>query len=132
VENATHAREYVDTRYPLSALTARIIAAAHEVHRVLGPGFEELIYQRALSQEFPIHGLEHSREVWIDVVYKGQEVGRKRVDFIVGDKSGDVMVEVKAKATLENVDFVLRASGYRIGLLVNFGSVRLEIKRLTN
>jgi GxxExxY protein len=128
---------YVDDRYPLSALTAQIIAAAQEVHRILGPGFEEVIYQRALAKELPAHGLEYTREVWIDVVYKGEKIGRKRVDFVIGDASGDVMVEVKAKAGLEEVDFVqtlsyLKASGYRVGLLINFGGKRVEIKRLAN
>ena len=128
---------YVKDRYPLSALTARIIAAATEVHRSLGPGFQEVIYQRALAKELPAHRLEFSREVWMDVLYKGEKVGRKRVDFVVGDKSGDVMVEIKAKARLEDVDFVqalsyLKASGYRVGLLINFGGKRLEIKRLAN
>ena len=61
---------YVNDRYPLSVLTARIIAAATEVHRFLGQGFEEVIYQRALAKELPAHGLEFSREVWIDVLYK--------------------------------------------------------------
>ncbi|NIN64475.1 MAG: GxxExxY protein, partial [Anaerolineae bacterium] len=60
-----------------SALTGRIIAAAQEVHRVLGPGFEEVIYQRALAKELPAHSLDHTREVWIDVLYKGEKVGRK-------------------------------------------------------
>ncbi len=128
---------HVDSRYPLSALTSKIIAAAQEVHRVLGPGFEEVIYQRALAKDLPGHGLEYEREVWIDVIYKGENVGRKRVDFIVGDDSGDVMVEIKAKVALEPVDFVqtlsyLKASGYKVGLLLNFGAERLEIKRLAN
>jgi GxxExxY protein len=130
-------KAYVDSRYPLSALTAKILAAAHEVHRALGPGFEEVIYQRALAKEFPAHGLEFSREVWIDVVYKGEQIGRKRVDFIVGDESGDVMLEIKARSALEDVDFVqalsyLKASGYKVGLLINFGGKRLEVKRLAN
>jgi GxxExxY protein len=129
--------EYVDSRYPLSVLTSKIIAAAQEVHSFLGPGFEEVIYQRALATEFPAHGLAYDREVWIDVTYKGEKVGRKRVDFIVGDDSGDVMVEIKAKSALEPVDFVqalsyLKASGYKVGLLLNFGGKRLGIKRLAN
>ena len=115
----TGAREktYVDTQYPLSALTSRIIAAAHEVHRALGPGFEELVYQRALAQELPAHGLEHAREVWIDIVYRGQKVGHERVDIVIGDRSGEVLMEIKAKVNLEEVDFVqtlsyLKASGH--------------------
>lgn len=124
---------YVKTEYPLSDVTARIIAAATEVHRELGPGFEEIIYQRALARELPAHGLEFNREVWIDIYYKGEKVGRKRVDFIIDQ----VMVEIKAKAELEAVDFVqtlsyLKASGYKVGLLLNFGGPKLGIKRLAN
>jgi GxxExxY protein len=129
--------KYVDAKYPLSALTGRIIAAAQEVYHTLGPGFEERIYQRALAAELPVHGLEFSREVWIDVEYKGAKVGHKRVDFVIGDASGDVMLEVKAKTEMERVDFVqtvsyLKASGYAVGLLINFGGEKLEIRRLAN
>jgi len=129
--------DHVKSRYPLSALTSAIIAVAQTVHRVLGPGFEELIYQRALAKELPAHDLEYEREVPIDVFYRGTKVGRKRVDFVVGNDTGDVLVEIKAKAALEPVDFVqtlsyLKASGHRIGLLLNFGGERLEIKRLAN
>jgi GxxExxY protein len=108
-------------------------AAAGEVHRELGPGFEEVIYQRALARELPAHSLEFSREVWIDIHYKGEKVGSKRADFVIDQ----VMVEIKAKATLEDVDFVqtlsyLKASGYKVGLLINFGAVKLQVKRLVN
>ena len=65
-------------------MTSDLIAAATEVHRELGPGFEEVIYQRALARELPAHGLEFGREVWIDVHYKGEKVGSKRVDFVMG------------------------------------------------
>jgi GxxExxY protein len=130
-------QRYVDSSYPLSALTGSIIAAAQEVHRVLGPGFEEVLYQRALAKELPAHGLEYSREVWIDVLYKGEKVGSKRIDFVIGDGTGEVLVEIKAKAGLENVDVIqavsyLKASGRRVGLLLNFGSATLGIKRLVN
>ena len=126
-------KPYVKANYPLSEITARIIAAAQEVHRELGPGFEEVIYQRALARELPRHNLEFSREVWLDVYYKGEKVGRKRVDFIIDE----VLVEIKAKSELASVDFVqtlsyLKASGYKIGLLLNFGGVKLGIKRLAN
>lgn len=125
-------QRYVRPEYPLSDVTARILAAATEVHRVLGPGFEEVIYQRALARELPAHDLEFSREVWIDVHYKGEKVGRKRVDFVIDE----VMVEIKAKAALEDVDFVqalsyLKASGYKVGLLLNLAQ-KLQIKRLAN
>ncbi len=135
--NETGIEAYVDHRYPLSALTGRIIAAAQEVHHALGPGFQEVIYQRALATELPAHGLEFSREVWMDIHYKGQKVGRKRVDFVIGQGDDDVMLEVKAKAALEDVDHVqtlsyLKASGYQVGLLINFGGRQLEVRRLAN
>jgi GxxExxY protein len=126
-------QQYVKDEYPLSDVTARIIAAATEVHHTLGPGFEEVIYQRALALELPAHNLEFGREVWMDVYYKGTKVGRKRVDFVIDE----VMVEIKAKSALEDVDFVqtlsyLKASGYKVGLLLNFGAKKLQIKRLAN
>ena len=101
--------------------------------RALGPGFEEGIYQRALARELPAQQLEFSREVWMDVRYKGEKVGSKRVDFVIDQ----VMVEIKAKALLEEVDFVqtlsyLKASGYKVGLLINFGAAKLQVKRLAN
>lgn len=128
---------YINPDYRLSALTGKTIGAAKVVHQTLGPGFEEKIYQRALALELPTHDLEFSREVWIDVNYKGQNVGRKRVDFVIGDKTGEIMLEIKAKSTLEDVDFVqtlsyLKASGYKVGLLINFGGKQLEIRRLAN
>lgn len=124
-------KSHIKPEYPHSEITGRIIAAAGEVHRELGLGFQEVIYQRALAREFPAHKLSFSREVWIDVFYKGDKVGRKRVDFIVEQ----VLVEIKAKAELEIVDVVqtlsyLKASGYKVGLLLNFGSSKLGIKRL--
>jgi len=124
---------YVKDDYPLSDITARIIAAAKEVHRTLGPGFEEVFYQRAMALELPTQDMEFSREVWIEVRYKDRKLGRKRVDFIIEG----VMVEIKAKAKLEDVDVVqtlsyLKASGCKVGLLLNFGSKTLEIKRLVN
>jgi len=125
--------QYVSDEYELSEITARIIAAALEVHRELGPGFEERIYQRALALELPAHGLNFDREVWIEVHYKGERVGRKRVDFLIDD----VMVEIKAKSQTERVDYVqalsyLKASGFKVGLLLNFGMEKLYIKRLVN
>ena len=130
-------KEYIDERYPLSELTGRIIAAARVVHQELGPGFVEVIYQRALGYELPAHGVEFEREVRIDVLYRGKSVGKKRVDFVVGDHSGSALIEIKAKAKLEDIDFVqtlsyLKASNMKVGTLLNFGSKRLEVKRLAN
>lgn len=126
-------QRYVKTEYPLSDITARIISAAKQVHRNLGPGFEEVFYQRALALEFPAQALDYSREVWIDVHYRDMKIGRKRIDFIVEE----VMVETKAKSQIESADVIqtlsyLKASGFQIGLLLNFGAETLQIKRLIN
>jgi GxxExxY protein len=124
---------YTKPEYPLSHITARIISAATTVHCILGPGFEELIYQRALELELSVEGLDHTREVEIEVLYRGERVGRKRVDFEIEG----VMVEIKAQSQLEPVHYVqtlsyLKASGCKVGLLLNFGAEKLQIKRLVN
>jgi GxxExxY protein len=92
-----------------------------------------VIYQRALALELQAQGLEFSREIWIDVIYRDINVGKKRVDFIIQG----VMVEIKAHSELQDADYVqalsyLKASGYQVGLLLNFGAPRLQIKRLAN
>jgi GxxExxY protein len=124
---------FVKQEYPLSETTSRIIAAASTVHQLIGPGFEEVIYQRALALELQAQGLAFNREVWIDVLYRDVRVGRKRVDFLIED----IMVELKAWSELQDVHYVqalsyLKASGYKVGLLLNFGAPRLQIKRLIN
>jgi GxxExxY protein len=122
---------YVKADYPASEVTSRIIAAAQRVHGELGPGFEEVIYQRALALELPAHGLEFDGEVWVPVHYRGERVGRKRIVFFVEE----VLVEIKGKSKIEDVDVVqtrsyLRSSGRRVALLINFGGRSLGIKRL--
>lgn len=124
---------YSGPDYPQSDVTGRIIAAALSVHNNLGPGYREIIYQRALALELPLHDLEFSREVEVDIHYLSQKIGSIRVDFVIEG----VMVEIKAKADIEDVDIVqtlsyLKASAYEIGLLLNFGSKKLGIKRLIN
>ncbi len=124
---------HVKPEYPQSDVTAKIIAAATLVHRQLGPGFPEVIYQRALALELQAQGLMFAREVWMDVHYRGEKVGSKRVDFVIEG----VMVELKARAELEDVHYVqalsyLKASGHKVGLLLNFGAPRLQIKRFAN
>ena len=125
--------KYVKSEYPLSDITSQIIAAATQVHRNLGPGFEEVVYQRALTLELHAQNLDFSREVWIDIRYRNVIVGKKRVDFLIEE----VLVEIKALAELRDVDFVqalsyLKASGYKVGVLLNFGEPTLKIKRLAN
>jgi GxxExxY protein len=125
--------EYAEKDYPHSGLTSRIIGCAIEVHRTLGPGFEEVFYQRALNRELEAAGIDAAREVWMDVRYKGIVLGKKRVDFV----TDECLVEIKAKRALEDVDKAqtlsyLKATGYPVGLLINFGGVKLEVKRIAN
>ena len=79
--------------YPDSELTGKIIGCAMEVHRILGNGFQEVIYQRALAIEMAIQGLEFSREHEMEINYKGEHIGLRRIDFFV---EGKILVELKA------------------------------------
>jgi GxxExxY protein len=118
--------------YPLSELTGKIIGCAMEVHRHLGSGFQEVIYQRALSLELGMHDIQHEREKEMPLFYKGHDIGTRRVDFFV---EGQVMVEIKAVKELEDVHLAqainyLEAYKMEIGLLINFGSKSLTFKRV--
>ena len=115
-------------------LTHKIIGAAMEVHKALGNGFQELIYQRALAIELGLQGIAYSREHEMDIHYKGHHIGRRRVDFFVEDV---IMVELKAVINLEDVHLAqamnyVEAYGLDIGLLINFGSKSLQFKRVHN
>jgi GxxExxY protein len=105
-----------------------------EVHKILGNGFQELIYQRALAEELWQRKIKYQREPTMKVFYKNKEVGERRVDFLVEDK---ISVELKAIIKLEDVHFAqainyLEAYNLEIGLLINFGSNSLEFKRFSN
>ena len=118
--------------YPLSALTGKIIGCAMEGHRHLGSGFQEVIYQRALSLELGMQDIQHEREKEMPLSYKGQLIGTRRVDFFV---EGQVMVEIKAIKELEDMHLAqainyLEAYNMNIGLLINFGSKSLTFKRV--
>jgi GxxExxY protein len=115
------------------SIAERILKACIEVHRMLGPGFEESIYQRALELEFAAAGLEFQRDVEVAVYYKGQAIGARFVDFVVEG----CLLEIKATSALSPDDYVkaescIKAASYPVGLLVNFGSLKIEIKRLAN
>jgi GxxExxY protein len=122
----------IKDEYPESELTGMIIGCAMEVHRILGNGFQEVIYQRALAIEMKQQGLEFSREHEMEIFYKNEYVGTRRVDFFVEEK---IMVEIKAIIQLEDVHLAqainyLEAYGMKIGLLINFGSRSLQFKRV--
>jgi GxxExxY protein len=122
----------VNENYKYSALTGKIIGCAMEVHKFLGNGFQEVIYQRSLEIEMKSQGLKFSREFVMPIDYKGTQVGKRRVDFFV---EGKIMVELKAVIQLEDVHLAqainyLEAYKMEIGLLINFGSKSLQFKRV--
>ncbi len=115
-------------------ITEKIIGASFEVHKFLGNGFQEVIYQRALAWELSKAGLTFAREIEQDIFYKElrEPIGTRRSDFVV---EGKVLVELKAIIQLEDVHLAqilnyLKAYKLEVGLLINFGSKSLTFKRL--
>ena len=105
-----------------------------EVHKYLGNGFQEVIYQRALAHEMYLNNIYYEREKEMPLQYKGFEVGTRRVDLFVEDK---IMVEIKAIVNLEDVHLAqamnyVEAYKMEIGLLINFGSKKMQFKRVHN
>jgi GxxExxY protein len=118
--------------YQHANITQKIIGASMEVHRNLGNGFQEVIYQRALAIEMQFRGLSFSREHEMGIYYKNTQIGTRRVDFFVEEK---IMVELKAITALENVHLAqainyLEAYKMDVVLLINFGRPSLECRRL--
>jgi len=115
-------------------LTHKIISSAMKVHRVLGNGFQEVIYQRALAIELQRSGLNFKREMVLVIYYEGIKLGTRRVDFFV---EGLIMLELKALVRMEDVHLAqamnyCQAYNLPIGLLINFGAKSLEFKRVYN
>lgn len=124
----------IKEEYKYSELTSRIIGCAITVHKTLGNGFQEVIYQRALEIEMNLTGLIFNREFEMLIFYRDEQIGTRRVDFLV---EGIVSVELKAITKLEDVHFAqainyLEAYNLEIGLLINFGEPSLNFKRITN
>ena len=115
-------------------LTHNIIGCAMRVHSALGNGFQEVIYQRAMEIEMADNGISFSREYEMPVYYKNQQIGTRRVDFLV---ESYISVELKASVKLEDVHLAqainyLEAYDLEVGLLINFGAKSLVFKRLRN
>ncbi|UAY53301.1 GxxExxY protein [Ferruginibacter albus] len=115
-------------------ITEKIIGASFEVHKFLGNGFQEVIYQRALAYELNQKGLNFCREIEQEIFYKqlAEPIGKRRADFVV---EGKVLIETKAVIQLEDVHLnqvlnYLKAYKLEVGLLINFGSKSLTFKRL--
>jgi GxxExxY protein len=113
-------------------LTYKVIGCAMKVHSTLGNGFQEVIYQRCLAIELERAELGFAREIEQIIFYEGIDVGTRRADFIVENK---IIVELKAVIRLEDVHLAqtknyLVAYNFDIGLLINFGAISLEYKRI--
>ena len=121
-----------DGAYPHKEVTEKIIGAAFEVHRELGPGFLEKVYETALVQELESRGVRARSQAEMAVHYKGQSVGVYYSDILA---DGKVICEIKAVDSLASVYeaqllHYLKATGIKVGLLLNFGSKRLQVKRM--
>jgi GxxExxY protein len=119
---------------PFKELTHKIIGCAMEVHRVLGPGFREYIYQRAMAIELKRAGIPFHEEYEIPIFYKGDKIGLRRADFWIDNT---VSLEIKAKSELDSAHFAqainyIEASNISTGLLINFGASSLQFRRIHN
>jgi GxxExxY protein len=124
----------IDETYKYSEMTGQIIGLAMEVHKHLGNGFQEMIYQRALEFEFTKNQVKFDREFKMPIIYKGEKIGTRRVDFLINKI---ISVEIKAVIQIEPVHLAqamnyLEAYNLEVGLLLNFGAQSLQIKRLLN
>ena len=114
-----------------SEITQQIIAAAIRVHRQLGPGFLESVYEEALAVEFALSGIQFLRQYPVPIFYRDHQIGEHRLDFLV---EGKIVVELKAVSELEDIHFAigrsyLKATNLEDGLLLNFATTPLTIKR---
>jgi GxxExxY protein len=115
-----------------SEITDTIIAAAIAVHRELGPGFLESIYEQALAVEFALRGVAFIRQHPVPLFYRDHQIGEHRLDFLIENR---IVVEIKAVEMLENVHFAivrsyLKATGLSDGLILNFSTMPLTVKRV--
>ena len=124
----------METAFKHKDITEKFIGASFEVHKFLGNGFQEVIYQRALAFELRNAGLKFAREIEQNIFYKDlvEPIGKRRADFVVESK---VLVELKAVIQLDDAHLAqtlnyLKAYKLEIGLLINFGSKSLTFKRL--
>ena len=116
-------------------LTEKIIAAAIEVHRELGPGLLESIYEEALCYEFELQAIKYERQVSSDIKYKGKVIKGQRIDLLVKD---EIIIEIKSLAQIPDIAMAqvlsyLRATNLKRGLIINFGQKRLVdgVKRVS-
>jgi GxxExxY protein len=122
------------TAKELNDLSNRIIGIAIDIHKKLGPGFQEKIYQEALIKEFKKDAMEYEKQKVIRVDYEGQDLGNQRIDLLVDD---EIILEIKACSKIipiyrDQLISYLKTTDKRLGLILNFGRSKLEIKRVVH
>ena len=115
-----------------SELSYEIMGAIFEVHKTLGPGFVESVYEKALIEEFTKRAIKVETQKVIDVIYKGKKIGVHRLDLVV---EGKVVIELKTVerfSTYHTAQLLsyLKASGHNLGILVNFSRNKVEFRRV--
>lgn len=118
----------------LNELSTKIIGLAIKVHKKLGPGFKEKIYEQALCKEFENNDFKFEQQIVIKVPYEGENLGNQRIDLLV---ENEIIIEVKAVSRIialfrDQLIAYLKTIDKRLGLILNFGQRRLEIKRVVN
>ncbi|MBU2497898.1 MAG: GxxExxY protein [Proteobacteria bacterium] len=121
-------------KYRFEDISRRVIGAAIEVHVALGPGFLENIYEEAMKVELTEHGIQYETQKEVKIEYLGVEIGTHRLDLVV---ENELILELKAVKDLTDIHFAqlrsyLKATGLKVGLLLNFAKPTLEIKRIVN
>ena len=122
------------TAKELNDLSNHIIGLAIGIHKRLGPGFQEKIYQEALLKEFKKDGMEYEKQKIIRVDYDGQSLGNQRIDLLVDE---EIILEIKACSKIipiyrDQLISYLKTTDKRLGLILNFGRSKLEIKRVVH
>ena len=124
------------SHFEADPLTRKIIGAAIEVHKTIGPGLIESIYEEALCYELYLRGINYQRQIAIDVIYKGRVIKGQRIDLII---ERDVIIEMKSVSRVHAVVFAqllsyLKATGLKRGLIIDFGEKRLVdgVRRVSN
>jgi GxxExxY protein len=114
--------------------TDKIVQACYEVHNILGPGYSEKIYEEAMEHELTSQGVLVNRQKIVDAMYTGEKIGEYRLDSVADEK---VLLEFKAVSELNSISesrvlSYLKASGIKLGLLINFGGKKVEVRRIVN
>ncbi len=115
-------------------LSYKIMQSVFEVHNQLGPGFLENLYEEALAHELSLQHIPFERQKIISVAYKGKTIGQHRLDLVIDDK---IILELKAVAALTDIHkqqllSYLKATNFSLGILINFGTPRVQYTRITN